>query len=145
MRKIKARAARHTEDRDGKRCIELVLHHNEAQSTVVGLTEDEGRATMRELGKMLRAPHAGRSLLEILWEELDAIMERLMTEGQPHTPVEDEFYQQDLDAWREWGEERGKAQGVAYAIAVITNPYEVSVQAIKREAARRWETKNAGE
>jgi hypothetical protein len=88
---------------------------------------------------------AGRSLLEILWEELDAVLDRLAADGKPDDvpPVPKVGNQRPLAAWRdEWmayGEERGKAQSLAYAIAVITNPYKPDVPAIKRMAAVRLE------
>ncbi len=69
---------------------------------------------------------AGRSIKEILEGELDDIIERMMT-GQAAD------------------DDKGKAQGVAYCIAVFTNPYSPNVPAIKNEAMLRWEDKQEEE
>lgn len=88
---------------------------------------------------------AGRSLLEMLWEELDVIMDKLMEEGAPEDvpPTPTMENRAPLAAWRtewlEYGETRGQAQGVAYAIAVIERPYEPDVPGIKERAVERWE------
>lgn len=92
---------------------------------------------------------AGRSLLEILWEELDAVIDRLVADGKPAEvpPVPKVGNQRPLAAWRdEWmkyGEERGQAQGLAYAIAVIMNPYSPDVPAVRRMASNRLEERQA--
>lgn len=116
----------------------------------------------RELEKITMAeeaavkhPYAGMSVLDILWQELDDIMDQLMEEGAPdkaslakavmsgsYTIAEasaeaDEWY----DALKEWGELRGQAQGVAYAIALVTNPYAADVPAVKAEAKARWDAR----
>jgi hypothetical protein len=68
----------------------------------------------------------GQTILEGLWEELMAIMERLMT-GQ--------------DA--EDGKDPGRAEGVAFAIAVMQNPYRPSVDSVREQAMERWEEEQA--
>lgn len=88
-------------------------------------------------------PNAGRSILEILWEELDTIVDRLRMDGEPDLdsfPVEpnEEELELELEEWRHWGEMRGQAQGLAYAIAVLTNPYQVDVPKIRQIALNRW-------
>lgn len=91
-------------------------------------------------------PHvnAGRSIIEILWEELDSIMDRLMEDGEPDSEDfwwgHDDFNAEEhKEACREWGEERGRAQSMAYAIAVMMNPYAVDTPAVKKTAMARWE------
>lgn len=64
---------------------------------------------------------AGKSILEMLWEELDAIVDRIMTE-------------QDSED----GRDPGRAEGVAYCIAVFTNPYLPNLDAIREQAMDRW-------
>lgn len=91
--------------------------------------------------------NAGKTLLEIIWEDLDRVMDLLMEEGEPSkgTFVR-EYIATDTglkanewwDVLREWGEQRGQAQGLAYAIAVLTNPYHVDVDAVRTEAVARW-------
>lgn len=65
---------------------------------------------------------AGRSILEIIWEEMDAVYGRLMAG----------------DGAKAKGD-KGRAAGLAYAIAVIQNPYEVNVEAVRDQAHARWE------
>lgn len=100
-------------------------------------------------------PYAGMSVLDIMWQDLDDCMDQLMSEGAPdkgslkselgsqYTRVEaaqlaDEWY----TTLKEWGELRGQAQGLAFAIAVLTNPYAADVPAVKKEAMQRWEKRN---
>jgi hypothetical protein len=75
---------------------------------------------------------AGKSILEMLWESLDAAYERLVADdigGPPDDGWPDE--------WREYGEQRGRCQGLAEAIAVLTNPYAPDLPAVKTEVKRR--------
>lgn len=65
---------------------------------------------------------AGRSIVEMMEDELDAIIERLM--GEPENE-----------------EERGKAAGVSYCIAIARQPYNPDVPAVKNEAMLRWEAR----
>jgi len=62
----------------------------------------------------------GKTMLELFWEELMTVYERLMT-GQE---AEDDV---------------GIAQGVAYCIAVACNPYRPDIDAVRAQAAERWE------
>lgn len=68
----------------------------------------------------------GKTLLEMLWEELDAIMDRLMT-GQE---AEDE-------------RDPGRAEGVAFCIAVFQNPYAPNINVVRDQAMDRWEQQQA--
>lgn len=95
---------------------------------------------------------AGRSLLGMLWQELDTVIDRLVADGEPdlldkvdescvlvEIPDAIEEFKQ---ACKAWGEERGQAQGLAYAIAVITHkPNRPDVPAIKKQAMKRWESR----
>lgn len=96
-------------------------------------------------------PHTGRSLLEIFWQELDDIMDRLMEEDEPATENywdgksgghDQKKFQED---YLEWAETRGQAQGVAYCIAVMTNPYTPDYDKVRDEAMRRWEDRHASD
>jgi hypothetical protein len=62
----------------------------------------------------------------MLWEELMSIVERLMTGAEAAD-----------------GRDHGRAEGVAFCIAVMTNPYKPSIPAVRVEAMRRWEEENA--
>ena len=62
----------------------------------------------------------GKTLYEMVWDELDVITERLMAgEG-----AEDDV---------------GAARGIAYIIAVMQNPYLPNIDNIKEQAMDRWE------
>lgn len=65
---------------------------------------------------------AGRSLLEMLREELDKTIVTLMEEGSGADP-----------------EERGYASGLAFSIATIENPYSLDIHGVKEAAMERWE------
>jgi hypothetical protein len=74
----------------------------------------------------LRPIYGGPTLLEALWAEMDTLMERLMT-GQTAEDGGDKF----------------RAQELAWVLAIVTNPYEPSVDAIRAETMRRWEAAEA--
>lgn len=81
---------------------------------------------------------SGRSILEIVWEHLDDTMEVLMS---PAPPRRDIAGMPDLDAAIV---AKGKAQGLAIAIAIIQNPYNIDIDPIREEAlSRYWERRNS--
>lgn len=86
----------------------------------------------------------GRTLIEMLfddlWSELDTIVDHLMSEGEPSTT--EGAYGAELgnpEDWKEWGEWRGQAQGITFALARLKNPYKPDIEAIRAEAMQRWE------
>lgn len=83
------------------------------------LTAGEARTIIAELHQATRPALAGKSPIDLLWEELDSLMSELMA-----SPSE---------------EGKGHARGVAYALAVLSNPYAPDVDAIRAEAMRRYE------
>lgn len=89
-------------------------------------------------------------ILKELWDDLDSCMYRLMTDGKPKAvpdysasgeAIEHSMEQYDAhnEAWRLFGREQGLALGLALAIAKIDNLSEPDVEAVRREAVRRWE------
>lgn len=70
----------------------------------------------------LRPIYGGPTLMEALWSEMDRLMEGLMT----GTDAED-------------GGDKFRAQGIAYVLAITSNPYNPSVDSIRAEAMRRWQ------
>lgn len=82
----------------------------------------------RPVGQQVESALAGeatctdRSLVEMMEDELDTIIERLMSGG-------------DAEG------DKGKAEGVAYCIALVRQPYSPSVPDVKNEAMLRWEAK----
>lgn len=67
------------------------------------------------------------TILQTLWGELDRIVERLLA---------------GPDAVAEDGRDQGRAEGVAYCIAVMTNPYQPDIEAVKTECMRRYREAN---
>jgi hypothetical protein len=86
-------------------------------------------------------PRNGRTIVqalhEELWKELDTVVDHIMSEGEPH--VGNVNYKNQMDSLKEYFEWRGQAQGIAYALAVLTNPYQPDVEKIRAEAMKRWE------
>lgn len=76
-------------------------------------------------GTLVLADRHGPSLREIAWQELDDIMDRLMT-----TPAED-------------GRDPGRAEATAYLLAHMESPYKPDIQEIRAEAMRRWNERSA--
>jgi hypothetical protein len=70
----------------------------------------------------LRPVYGGPTLIENLWAEMDAIMERLMTGQQ----AED-------------GGDRFRAEELAWVLAIVTNAYDPDINRIRRETMARWE------
>ncbi len=62
----------------------------------------------------------GRTILELLWDEMMVVYERLVT---------DQAAEHDV----------GIAQGIAYAIAVMQNPYLPNIDNVRAQAAQKWE------
>lgn len=69
-----------------------------------------------------------RTLAEVYWDELDRLVELLMSDHECDVPKD------QLAA---------EARGVAFAIAHIQDPYAPSVDAVRAEAMERWEAANA--
>lgn len=66
---------------------------------------------------------AGKSLMEHMWDELDAIVARLMSE----------------DGAAEDGKDPGRAEGVAWCISLFSQPYYPDIDSVREEAMRRYE------
>jgi hypothetical protein len=71
-------------------------------------------------------PHYGRSIIECIWEELDIVMDRLMS-GEPEPD----------------GRDPGRAEGLAMALALFTNTYAPDLDAVRERAVERWESRQA--
>lgn len=73
---------------------------------------------------------AGKSVLDLLWERLDAFVDELMAPAHEGGELE-------------LAERKGHAYGMAEAIALVTNPYHPDIDAVRGEAMERWEQRNA--
>lgn len=76
---------------------------------------------------MYKAP-----LLRELWDELDSVVYRLMTDGWEKGEL-------SAEESKAWGVEIGRAQGLTYAIALTHDFLEPNVEWVRAEAMRRWE------
>lgn len=69
---------------------------------------------------------AGKTVLDLLWERLDAFVDELMAPAHEGGELER-------------AERKGHAYGMAEAIALVNNPYHPDVDAVRGEAMERWE------
>lgn len=69
---------------------------------------------------------AGKSVLDLMWERLDAFVDELMAPAHEGGELERV-------------ERKGHAYGMAEAIALITNPYHSDIDAVRADAMERWE------
>jgi hypothetical protein len=90
------------------------------------LTKPFNSETMTLHRPSLAPIYGGPTLLEALWNEMDRLMEGLMTQAD----AED-------------GGDRYRAQELAWVIAIVTNAYNPSIDAVRAEAMRRWEAAEA--
>jgi hypothetical protein len=84
---------------------------------VTYMTRNAGESMIEALHSALH-PWAGKNVQAELWNELDAVMTLLIANAA------------DPD-------DKGKAQGLAFALAVITNPYAPNIDAIRALALER--------
>jgi hypothetical protein len=88
---------------------------------------------------------AGKSLLEMLWDQLMEAYADLMTMAWQRQEYADhpDDHAIDLEEFQQFVEDHGKAKGaclgLATAIAIITNPYAPDVDAVRAEVAQRHE------
>lgn len=109
-----------------------------------------------KLEKTMTGDHAGRSLIEILWEQLDAQYAKLMDIHEDGKAYNQKRIAELLEHGKaspavraQYAEEvftsvelRGKVAGLAYSIAKITSPYgevKKAMDAVREEARERWE------
>lgn len=64
----------------------------------------------------------GKTIREMLWADLDAVMSRLMAEGEAAEESD-----------------KGEAYGLARAIALMDDPWQPDIDAVRAEAVERWE------
>lgn len=80
-----------------------------------------------------KAQHAGRSLLQMLWEELDVVTGRLID-------------YKDILEHDEKLKLQGQATGLAQAIVIFHRPFfDDGIRAVSKEALTRYKAKKAGE
>lgn len=84
------------------------------------------------------------TMLALLWSELDSVVDRLYSDPMTLDDLVEDLgmgvhseAELRADQFLSWGEDRGKAQGLAYAIAVLLNPRNPDVEAVRAEAVTR--------
>jgi hypothetical protein len=99
----------------------------------------------------------GKSIIDLLWEDLDNTMDLLMAEcqrcgviagGHPHIKGRkycNEPQPEDYDLEYSVDEYRGRAQGVAYALALMSNPYLRNVEEVRKLAKERYDQRSQGQ
>lgn len=104
---------------DGSCCLKGLGSINTPRCKVL----DQKKELMSKLESDSRnyASCGGRSILEILEDELDVVVERLLTPGAEAAD----------------GTDKGRASGIAYAIAVIENPYSPSIPSVRGASVHR--------
>lgn len=73
----------------------------------------------------------GKSLIQMIWDELDQVMDRLLAE------------ELHLDDEGRTNVDRGRAHGLAISLSILLNPYNPSIDTIRAEAMERWNSRNA--
>jgi len=90
--------------------------------------------------------YGGPTLLEALWNEMDRLMEALMTgetaddscrqKGYHGVPAPYDDFQAPCEHWENG--DRYRAEQLAWVIAIVSNPYDPSVDRVRAEAMDRW-------
>jgi hypothetical protein len=127
--------------------VEYVLQHDHMGAVVDGsiATVYLGPSQVMELWDLLDAAASvnRQSVSEVLWGDVMATVERLHGEyadlmAEPGLPTRRD---QELV---QWGEARGRAQGLAFALALLANPRHPDIEAVRAESVRRWEAAEDG-
>lgn len=115
----------------GKANIELIQALAKGEESVLGpmlpseavVAADVLRAAAVNAGG---SACGGETLLELMWRELMVVIDRLMSEGQEAGD----------------GKDPGRAEGIAYTIAIMQNPYRPNIDDVRTQAMDRWEEEN---
>jgi len=118
--------------------------HDYKSERITGLYHSPEETTLHR--PSLQPIYGGPTLLEALWAEMDRLMEALMTGETADDACTEKGYHgvpapyDDFDAPCEhWDNgDRYRAQELAWVLAIVTNAYNPSVDAIRAEAVRRW-------
>lgn len=92
---------------------------------VLDLSQMEAEEVVAALTSSLR-PYAGYSIFEKITQELDAVIDRLMSE----------------DGEAEDDRDPGRAEALTKCLAMIRNPYQPDYAAEKERQMERWERRN---
>lgn len=94
----------------------------------------------------------GKSIIELLWDDLDDTMDILMDKctkcyamAGTHVGMNHRLVLEEYELEYSVDEYRGRAQGVAYALALMSNPYLRDVDAVRKLAKERYDQRVNGE
>jgi hypothetical protein len=97
-----------------------------------------------------KLPH-GKTIREEIWDELDHAMDRLM-DDKPRSPREMHNYEMPLssekaqavvDQWQDYGRDQGKAEALAYVIALFERPDHPDIESVKGAAVLRYKERQS--
>lgn len=118
------------EDKDGPLIVLGVnaTGHHAIETPALTLQAATVSADLLRMAVANSGGHAcgGKTILEFMWERLMDVVERLMT-GQE---AED-------------GQDVGRAEGIAWCIAVFQNPYAPNIDGVRGQAMELWEADDA--
>lgn len=117
---------------------ELTHDHMGAHANGDRMSVYIGRSQVAGLQDLLAvaAGEARESMAGQLWDDLMTTYERLTGEFEDLDLPDDAS---EAHPYFLWGEARGRAQGLALAIAILTNPLRPDVESVRAEALARWE------
>jgi hypothetical protein len=126
MERSKAMAPMPTRDTLVAKVDRLFREHYPLTSDTKKSRENRLAYADRVVDALLPGTHprscAGKSLQEMVWDELMSVYERLV---------------QGMEAAD--GRDPGRAEGLAMALAVMQNPYRPNIEIIRQQAATRYE------
>jgi hypothetical protein len=126
MSKPKTMALRPASQRNDDEGADWVLSVGSRQISLTQWEADELRETLRDA----RPPHR-RTLLDVMWDNLDHAYAALQTRLRDET-----VYEPGTGGARAMDELRGECRGLATQISVLSSPR--SLDDVRKEAHQRW-------
>lgn len=105
--------------------ITVLIDDPDGAEIIVHMAREQLQELYEAIDFELRLRH-GPKIMDMLWDSLDDLTGRLMR-----------------NKFRDSGEKaatKHRAEGMAWALALMTNPVEPSLDAIRETAVERWET-----
>lgn len=102
-------------------CEVVMTLERDERELDIHLRRHDGELIIEVLHEVLH-PTTGRSIVSMMWRELDDVMDRIMAKGGKAS-------------------DKAEARGLAKCIALITNPYAPNMEAIRAVAMERYEAR----
>lgn len=116
-----------------------------AEAAEAALGEGEATREVTLHRPSLRPVYGGPTLLEALWNEMDRLMEALMTRVENTEDVCDKMgcsNPASADRCRHLDNgDKYRAAELAWVIAIVTNAYAPSMDLVRKEAMERWDAR----